>query len=253
MKFVLLVVSLCYCLSSSTALDFKKVLPGEWEVQSTTTSVENKFQITNEVSTLKVNVTEEKDNLIRARFIDPENDIFLSITLEWETPSTGRVLVDDDATSDNEEKELFHFELFNRTSGHLISQGEYNALSGKPSENGYYQLLVDHSGFILNFFTNNGQRLTTIHAMKLIKKAEPGFLAKFSLPIMMVVMIIISRFMRGFAPNQPQRSQQTQETRVRRQPRSPPREEQTEAKIKEISGEAQSEVSEATTKAKKQQ
>jgi len=59
--------------------------------------------------------------------------------------------------------------------------------------------------------------------------------------------------MRGFAPNQPQRSQQTQETRVRRQPRSPPREEQTEAKIKEISGEAQSEVSEATTKAKKQQ
>jgi hypothetical protein len=41
----------------------------------------NQSIFVDEVTTVKVNVTEEKGNTVRARYVDPENDISLTITL----------------------------------------------------------------------------------------------------------------------------------------------------------------------------
>jgi hypothetical protein len=107
-----------------------------------------------------------------------------------------------DATTEEEEstseigggQSLFEFDFANRTGGIFVAQNQFKGLGSKKAHQGHYQALLVGRNLVFNL--NDGKTQITVNAIKAAEVAEQSFLSRFSLPIMMMVMMFVQRWLR---------------------------------------------------------
>lgn len=93
---------------------------------------------------------------------------------------------------------LFEFDFANRTGGSYVSQNLFKGLGAKKTHKGHYQALLVGRNLVFNL--NDGKTQLTIHALKAEVVPEQSWLSRFSLPLMMMVMMFVQRWLRPATP-----------------------------------------------------
>eukprot|EP00029_Vermamoeba_vermiformis_P012849 TRINITY_DN77_c0_g1_i1.p1 TRINITY_DN77_c0_g1~~TRINITY_DN77_c0_g1_i1.p1 ORF type:complete len:239 (+),score=97.00 TRINITY_DN77_c0_g1_i1:66-782(+) len=191
--FALVIIS---CLFVARAIELKTIFEGEWEIQFSETSLAENLKFEGESNNIKLNVTKQGNALVTS-YVDDEKDQELNVKIDWDSLYAGELLVADEDS--DEYKQVFAFDFFNRTGGHLVSQGVFNGISGKAT--GFYQIVMTSSAsFMFNHISADGKVITTVTGAKTVKQATPGFFQKYGSMMMIGAMLIVPRLMKGFLP-----------------------------------------------------
>jgi hypothetical protein len=184
------------CLFVASAIELKSIFEGEWEIQFSETSLAENLKFEGESNNIKLNVTKQGNALVTS-YVDDEKDHEYNVKIDWDSLYAGELLVADEDS--DEYKQVLSFDFFNRTGGHLVSQGVFNGISGKAT--GFYQIVMTSSAsFMFNHISADGKVITTITGAKTVKQPTPGFFQKYGSMLMIGAMLIVPRLMKSFLP-----------------------------------------------------
>lgn len=191
--------------ASAHAQELSKSFEGVFDIDIAKASAEDHFQ-NQEISQAKMNITRVGAALV-GRVFDLSGEIDVEFQIQFLTQSSGEVFltraagIELDAQDEEESaseigggQSIFEFDFANRTGGSFISQSQFKGLGNAKLHKGTYQAILVGRNLVFN--VNDGKTQFTINAIKAAEVAEQSFLSRFSLPIMMMVMMFVQRWLR---------------------------------------------------------